>query len=211
METQYTTAERWMDGIVHVVGVSLALVAIVVLLSLVIPTGNSLLVVAASIYALGLMATFGFSAAYNISMSPRWKDLLRRFDHAAIYLMIAGTYTPLAMISVGGVVGYALLSVVWTIALIGLVLKLSWPDRFERLSLVLYLALGWLGLAAAGSIIAALPVAALVLLLIGGLMYTTGVIFHLWTRLSFHKAIWHGFVLTAAVCHYAAVLESILP
>ncbi|CCG40178.1 Hly-III family protein [Magnetospirillum molischianum DSM 120] len=211
MHHQYTAAERRFDGVVHVLGMVLSGLGAITLLGLTGTAGDTLLFIAAAIYSLGLIATFWFSAAYNLSITPKRKTLLRRFDHAAIYVMIAGTYTPLAMISIGGTVGYGLLALVWSIAGLGLVLKLGWPHRFERLSVALYLALGWVGLFVIGSIIQALPVSALILLLIGGIFYTTGVIFHLWTRLPFQNAIWHCFVLVAAVCHYAAVVDAILP
>jgi len=211
MHPQYTPAERRFDGVVHILGMVLSGLGALTLLGLTGAAGDILLFVAAAIYSLGLIATFWFSAAYNLTVVPHRKTLLRRFDHAAIYVMIAGTYTPLAMISIGGTVGYSLLALVWSIAGLGLVLKLGWPHRFERLSVALYLALGWVGLFVIGSIIQALPVAALVLLLVGGIFYTTGVIFHLWTRLPFQNAIWHCFVLVAAACHYAAVVDAILP
>jgi len=207
----YTVAEWITDGVIHVLGVVLVLVAVGVLLHLAIAEGDAQLIVASAIYATGLVATFGCSAAYNMTVAPRWRAVLRRFDHAAIYLMIAGTYTPLSMICIGGTLGHGLLALVWSVALIGVALKLIWPHRFERLSLVLYLSLGWIGLIVIGRIIAVLPVPALILLLVGGIFYTLGVVFHLWNRLPFQNAIWHGFVLTAAGFHYVAVLDSIFP
>lgn len=206
-----TPAERWLDGAVHVVGVSLALVAAVVLLTRAVLTGQALTISAVSIYSLGMVASFGMSAAYNITWAPRWKERLRPLDHAAIYLMIAGTYTPLALVNLSGWIGNALLAAVWPMALVGLGLKLLYPRRFERLSLVLYLGLGWVGVVAAGALVTALPVESLVLLLIGGVLYSGGVVFHLAKRLRFHNAIWHTFVLAAAVCHYLAVSTAVLP
>ncbi|MBB4264781.1 PAQR family membrane homeostasis protein TrhA [Roseospira visakhapatnamensis] len=208
---QYTHLEQRIDGVVHVLGVAVVGVAVLALLAWVLIDGDGPRVLAAAIYGLGLLASFGFSAAYNMTRAVRVKAVLRRFDHAAIYLLIAGTYTPFAAIAMGGTVGYGLLAVVWTLALVGLVLKVTWPRRFERLALVLYLALGWAGLAVVGSMVTALPLSALVLILVGGLIYTTGVAFHLWRSLRFHNAIWHGCVLVAAGCHYAAVIESIAP
>jgi len=211
MKPIYTSAERWLDGLVHVAGVTLALGAFAVLLVRAIPTGDSATIAAVTIYGVGMLATFGMSAAYNMTSAPRWKEWLRRFDHAAIYLMIAGTYTPLALVCLDGWIGYTLLAAVWPVALIGVVLKLGWPRRFERMSLVLYLALGWAGLAALGALIAAVPVESLLLILIGGVLYSAGVVFHLAKRLRFHNAIWHTFVLAAAVCHYVAVSAAVLP
>jgi len=211
MAVSYTRPERIADAIVHAFGVTAAAIAAAVLLGFAIAAGRADRIVAAAIYGFGLLATFGFSAAYNLCPTPVWKERLRRCDHAAIYLMIAGTYTPLALVAIGGATGIALLAAVWTVAFAGLVLKLGWPRRFERLSLVLYLALGWCGLFALGAIIRALPVTALILLLLGGLLYTVGVGFHVWERLKYQNAIWHGCVLSAAACHYAAVVQSILP
>ncbi|KAA5606747.1 hemolysin III family protein [Roseospira marina] len=211
MHPSYTPAERWLDGAVHVTGVVLAILAFVILLVRAIPTGDAQTISAVTVYGLGMLASFGMSAAYNITWAPHWKERLRRLDHAAIYLLIAGTYTPFALVNLSGWVGNALLAAIWPVALLGLVLKLIWPRRFERLSLVLYLALGWIGLSAVGAMIAALPVESLVLLLIGGLLYSGGVAFHLAKRLRFHNAIWHMCVLVAAVCHYVAVSEAVLP
>jgi hemolysin III len=207
----YTPAERWLDGAVHVIGVTLAIIAVAVLLTRAIVTGQAVTISAVSVYSLGMLATFGMSAAYNITWAPHWKTRLRRLDHAAIYLMIAGTYTPLALVNLSGWVGTALLLAVWPMALVGVTLKLACPHRFERLSLVLYLGLGWVGVLAAGALVAALPVESLVLLLIGGVLYSAGVGFHLAKRLRFHNAIWHTFVLAAAVCHYVAVSAAVLP
>lgn len=211
MSHKYTLAERWLDGVVHVIGVILAIVAVSILLTRSILTGDPVTISAVVVYCLGMLASFGMSAAYNITWAPRWKARLRRLDHAAIYLMIAGTYTPFALVGLGGWIGTALLSAVWPVALVGVGLKLVWPHRFERLSLLLYLALGWVGLLAGGALVTALPAESLVLLLIGGILYTTGVLFHLAKRLRFHNAIWHTLVLAAAGCHYVAISEAILP
>ncbi|MQX35408.1 PAQR family membrane homeostasis protein TrhA [Roseospira navarrensis] len=211
MSDKYTRAERWLDGVVHVIGVILAIVAVSVLLTRSILIGDPVTISAVTVYCLGMLASFGMSAAYNITWAPRWKARLRRLDHAAIYLMIAGTYTPFALVGLGGWIGTALLAAVWPVALVGVGLKLMWPHRFERLSLLLYLALGWVGLLAGSALVTALPAESLVLLLIGGVLYTTGVLFHLAKRLRFHNAIWHTLVLAAAGCHYVAISAAILP
>ena len=211
MTVVYSRPERIADAIVHAFGVTAATIATTVLVALAISAGSAERIAAAAIYGFGLLATFGFSAAYNHCTAPAWKERLRRCDHAAIYVMIAGTYTPLALVAIGGPTGVTLLATVWSVAFIGLALKIAWPRRFERVSLVLYLALGWCGLFAAAAIIEALPVPALVLLLVGGLLYTVGVGFHVWRGLKYQNAIWHACVLSAAACHYAAVVQAILP
>ncbi len=211
MNGTYSMPERVADAIVHACGVIAAVAATAVLLTLAIQSGEPRGIVAAAIYAAGLVASFGFSAAYNLCPASPWKEALRRCDHAAIYLLIAGTYTPLCLVALRGGAGIALLAAVWSVALGGFALKIFCPRRFERLSIALYLALGWAGLFAAGAIVRALPVAALVLILVGGVLYSVGVVFHVWNRLRFQNAIWHGFVLSAAACHYAAVVATVLP
>ena len=131
--------------------------------------------------------------------------MFRRLDHAAIFVMIAGTYAPFALVAIRGCFGAALLIFVCAVALSGVMLKLLCPQRFERSSLPVYLLLGWTGMAAIHSLLATMPVVCLVLLGLGGALYSLGIVFHLWVRLRYHNAIWHGFVLSGAACHFAAV------
>lgn len=204
---RYTRAERLADGVVHAAGVALCLIGTTVLLASVVSTGGALVISAAVAYGGGLLATFGLSAAYNLVRTPDLKEAIRPFDHAAIYVMIAGTYTPFALVGLGGETGFALLAVVWAVAIVGVLLKLLWPRRFEPASIALYVALGWIGLLVIGPLFARLTESVLVLLGLGGGLYTAGVLFHLWDRLRYQNAIWHCFVLAAASCHYVAVLE----
>jgi hemolysin III len=152
------------------------------------------------IYILGLVAMLVISGAYNMWPISPTKWILRRFDHSAIYLLIAGTYMPFLAQMKSSVVAVGLGIGVWASAVIGVVLKLALPGRFDRIAVVLCLLLGWGGAAAYD------PNAALWLLLIGGALYSVGTLFHVWRRLRFHNAIWHSFVLAAASCHYSAVL-----
>ena len=147
----------------------------------------------------------GLSATYNLwPVSPR-KWLLRRFDHSAIYLLIAATYTP--FISQLGDQAFAtnFLIGVWGVAIAGALLKLNFPGRFDKLSIVLYLAMGWSGILAYEKVANVLPSSILLLIAMGGGLYTLGVLFHSWERLRFQNAIWHGFVVLGAACHYTAV------
>lgn len=204
---RYTRAERLADGVVHAAGVALCLIGTTVLLASVVSAGGALVISAAVAYGGGLLATFGLSAAYNLVRPPDLKEAIRPFDHAAIYVMIAGTYTPFALVGLGGETGFALFAVVWAVAVVGVLLKLLWPRRFEPASIALYVALGWIGLLVIGPLFARLTGSVLVLLGLGGGLYTAGVFFHLWDRLRYQNAIWHCFVLAAASCHYVAVLE----
>jgi hemolysin III len=202
----YDKAEIALDAVVHGVGLVLGIAGTAVLIAFTLrsPAIGDLPV--AIVYATGLLAMLGFSAAYNLWPVSRIKWVLRRFDHSAIYLLIAATYTPFIAQMKNGLLASALLVAVWSVAAVGIVLKLTLPGRFDRLSIVLYLALGWSGVAMY-EVIVALPAPTLWLLGAGGLLYTFGVIFHFWEGLRFQNAIWHAFVVFAAACHYTAVLD----
>jgi hemolysin III len=202
----YDRAEVRLDAVVHGVGLVLGIVGTAVLIAFTLrsPAVGDLPV--AIVYTTGLLAMLGFSAAYNLWPVSRIKWLLRRFDHSAIYLLIAATYTPFIAQMKNGLLATTLLAGVWTVAAVGIVLKLALPGRFDRFSIVLYLALSWSGVAMY-EVIAALPASTLWLLGAGGLLYSFGVVFHLWESLRFQNAIWHAFVVLAAACHYTAVID----
>jgi hemolysin III len=206
MFRNYSEAELWADGAVHIVGVILAIIASTILLTIVLnqPAGGTS--AATAIYLATLVLSIALSATYNIWPISPVKRLLRRFDHSAIYLLIAGTYTP--FMAKSGT--WWLLSGVWVIAVAGIMLKILKPDRFDRLSIGLYLALGWSGVAAYHELAGALSASVLWLILAGGMVYSLGVIFHVLERLPFHNAIWHAFVLTAAGIHFAAVYSVVV-
>jgi hemolysin III len=205
----YTLGERVADGCIHVVGVVGSLAAAATLLTLAVLYLPPLSTVSIAIYCLGMVGVFCFSAGYNLVSVPRLKALLRRFDHAAIYVKIAATYTPFALVKMSGAAGIGLLVVVWAVGLFGVTAKLFWPAQLVRTSYVLYLAQGWACVAALQPLSQALPERALVLLIVGGVLYTVGVAFHLWQSLRYNNAIWHGFVLVASACHFAAVVDAV--
>lgn len=204
---KYTLGERVADACLHAIGVTASLVGLTVLVVFALNAGTALWAVSLTIYGLALVSMFSFSAGYHlVARPPKLKEWLRRFDHAAIFLMIAGTYTPFVLIEMNTPWGLSLLAVVWAIAAVGIVLQLFAPRYISRLSVALYLVQGWAVLAAIEPLISALPGRALTLLMAGGVLYTVGVVFHLWERLPYSNAIWHGFVLVAASCHFMAVL-----
>jgi hemolysin III len=204
------TQSQWrVDAMVHAVGLTFALAACVTLAIVAAPRQDPAVLASLAIYGAGLLAMLGCSAVYNIAGDGPRKALWRRLDHAAIFVMIAGTYTPFAAIAIGGAWGTGLLLFVWTAAGVGAALKLLRPERIETLSLAAYLLLGWTILVAIDRLIAAVSLQALVLLTAGGILYSVGILFYLWHRLPYHRAIWHGFVLTAAACQYFAVLDVI--
>jgi len=206
----YDKVELVADGVVHAVGILFGLVAATVLVVLTAVYAGALAVVAVSIYVAGLLSMLVLSATYNLWPVSRTKWVLRRFDHSAIYVLIAATYTPFILELKDGVFALGLLLAVWCVAAFGIVLKLAWPGRFDRLAVVLYLALGWSGLMLYDSFVSGLPKLALWFVLAGGALYSLGVIFHSWRRLRFQNVIWHCFVLLGAACHYTAVMDLVL-
>jgi len=206
----YDRAELWADGAVHVIGVCFGLVAVTLLIVLASFYLSGAQIAAVVIYSAGLIAMLGISAAYNLLPVSRIKWWLRRLDHSAIYLLIAGTYTPFIMRMQMSLFPILLLAGVWLVAVAGIWLKITRPGRFDRLSILLYLAMGWSGILVYQSMVSSLSLLVLVLIAAGGLMYSFGVIFHVWDRLRFQNAIWHGFVLLGAACHYSAVLDLVL-
>ncbi|WP_193370010.1 PAQR family membrane homeostasis protein TrhA [Pelagibius marinus] len=206
---QYSRAEHIADAVIHVLGLTFGLAACVSLIIAAWPSHDPLLHLALALYGLGLLAMLGCSALYNLSGHGPWKVIFRRFDHAAIFVIIAGTYTPFMVVVLGDAWGFGLLAFVWGVALAGVALKLFWPNRIDRLSVAAYLLLGWSIVVAAGPLLGAISVPGLVLLIVGGVLYSLGVVFHLWHRLPYQNAIWHAFVLAAAACHFSAVLSEV--
>jgi len=202
-----TRRELVADGVIHVVGITAGLIGAAIL---VIAAASPLELAAVATYSGGLLAMLGCSAAYQLLRSSRRRELLRCFDHSAIFLMIAGTYTPFTLLRIRPFWDVALTAAVWSIAATGIALRLLRPHVFDRVSIAFYLALGWAGLAAIAPLVPFVQTSTLVLLGVGGLLYTVGIAFHLWERLPFQNAIWHAFVLIAAAVHYAAVLKEIV-
>ena len=206
----YDRAELIADGVVHIIGIAFGLIAATALIILASLYATKAEIISVSVYAAGLLAMFGLSATYNLWPVSPVKWFLRRFDHSAIYILIAGTYTPFLVQMQDRFVSTAILIGVWTVAAVGIAIKVFLPGRFDRVAVGLYLAMGWSGVMAYDSLVSSLPSSTLWLVAAGGLIYSLGVIFHAWERLRFQNAIWHSFVLIAAGVHYAAVLDLVL-
>ncbi|MBC7953476.1 MAG: hemolysin III family protein [Rhodospirillaceae bacterium] len=198
METAYTPAERWADGIIHALGVSFA-VGAAVWLSI-----HSNGALSLTIYAMGLIAMLSASAAYNLWEGPG-KELLRRIDHAMIFVMIAGTYTPFVVLRLPAGTATWLGAIVWCGAMAGVVLKLLFPRRFERISIALYIGLGWAVVTVFDPLTETVARSTLDFLVAGGILYTAGVPICMAHRLPFHNAAWHACVLAAAICHFISI------
>lgn len=200
----YHRHEETADAVVHVLGIVFAINASLWLLWH--ATGLSVLV-SVSVYCVGLLAMIGCSAAYNMMPHHRpSKKILRRLDHAAIFIMIAATYTPFAVNRLAAPSGIIILAVVWTCATFGVVMKLVAPRRFELISLALYLGMGWVIVTVIQPLSLSLAHVNFWLLMAGGIVYSAGVIFYVWERIPYHRAIWHAFVLIATVLQFTSIL-----
>ncbi len=205
---RYDLHEKVADGIVHGVGIAFALVGATALIFYVTLWGSLSAIAAAWIYALGLILCLSISFTYNIWPHSRMKWLLRRLDHSAIFILIAATYTPFLQRGIEEPLIALTLAGIWLSALGGIYLKCFYPGRYDRLAILLYLGMGWSGVMVAQPLSNHLAPITLWLIVIGGIIYSMGVIFHVWERLRFQNAIWHGFVVVAAAVHYTAVMTS---
>lgn len=207
----YSLGEELAHAITHGLGVVLAIVGLCILVTRAALYGEARHIVACSVFGATLILMYTASTLYHSIPLPRAKKVLRIIDHSTIYLLIAGTYTPLTLVTLTGSVGWALFATVWSLALVGVIFKVFSTGRFEKLSLAIYLAMGWCVLLAAKPLLRTLDTGGLVLLVAGGLAYSGGVAFYLWERLRYHHAIWHAFVLAGSVLQYFAVLFYVIP
>jgi hemolysin III len=205
-----TRAEKLVDGWLHGVALVLFTFAVGTALGLAIWQGGLGMASAVAVYAVGVMTMLGCSMAYNLAENHKRKALLRRFDHAAIFLMIAGSYTPFTTIRFDGAWAISMTTIVWTLALLGAAGKLFLPGIAKRVWLVFYIALGLMIFVAFGPLMQTVPLAGVILLSIGGLLYVAGVPFYVWEKLPFRRALLHAFVIAAAGVHYAAVLTGVV-
>lgn len=206
----YTLAELIADGVVHILGLIIAIAAGSVLLALAITHTAPEAAPALVVYVGSLVAVLGVSLAYNLWPISPIKMYLARLDQAAIFLFIAGTYTPFLAVLGGTPMATVLTVFVWGASLIGIALKLVVPERFGRLAIALYLAIGWSGIFVFQSLAQTLPPLALWLVLAGGIVYSLGIIFHLWEKLKFQNVLWHVFVVAGACLHLWAVLDTMV-
>ncbi|MDB5557455.1 MAG: hemolysin [Enterovirga sp.] len=206
----YTRAEMIADAVVHGIGIAFGVIGGAAIIVLAAVFAGWAQLAAVTVYAIGLVALLSVSAAYNLWPVSRTKWLLRRFDHALIYVLIAATYTPFITRFPHGFDRYALLFGVWAVALGGAALKVALPGRFDRLSIALCILLGMSGGLAWNTISAALPPSTVWLMVAGGSVYVAGVIFHVWQGLRFQNAVWHAFVLVASMLFYSAVLDGVV-
>ncbi len=194
------------NSITHGIGIIFGIAALPVLSAIAANKDHTIAVVGAAIYGFSFILLFTFSTLYHAFQNPKVKSVLHVFDHISIYFLIAGTYTPFLLNYMLNTTGIVMLSVLWGLTLIGISFKIFFTGRFNYISTVIYLGMGWILLFSGRQFFAAIPGPVLTMIVIGGLLYSVGVIFYLWEKLLYHHVIWHLFVLAAAICHYVAVL-----
>jgi hemolysin III len=209
--TGYSTAEEIANSVTHGIGLLLSICGLALLVVFAKLHGNGWHLTASAIFGSTLIFSYGASTLYHGIPNPNAKRILKVIDHIAIYLLIAGTYTPFTLISLRGPWGWSLFGIIWGLALLGVVLKITMLGRFARFSTLVYLLMGWMILVAVKPLLAVIAPSGLLLLLWGGLAYSVGVIFYLWKKLPYSHAIWHLFVLAGSLFHYFAVLFYVLP
>ncbi|MFA9477428.1 hemolysin III family protein [Phycisphaerales bacterium AB-hyl4] len=210
-EYQETRQEEWASALTHAVGVVLAVVAAVLMLQHARQHGDAWHIVTVAIFGITLVAVYLASTLYHGVCHPRWRRALLTCDYVCIYLLIAGSYTPFALVTIGGQVGWSIFGVIWGLAIIGVLLKLRFCDRFPLVSTGIYLAMGWMAVCFSVPAIEAMSTTGLVWLGAGGLAYTFGVAVYLWRHLPFNHAIWHLFVIAGSACHVTAIFHDVLP
>jgi hemolysin III len=213
-EKLYTAGEEVAHALTHGIGIVLAIAGLTVMVARATLYGDAWHIVGAAIFGTTLVLMYTASTLYHSipgATLPRTKKVLRVVDHSSIYLLIAGSYTPFTLVTLSGPWGWALFAWTWGLALVGVVFKVFATGKFEKLSLAIYLGMGWCIVLAIKPLINTLETGGLVLLFLGGLSYTGGVAFYVWEGLRYHHAIWHGFVLAGSVLQYFAVLFYVIP
>ena len=206
-----THAEEIANSITHGAGAVAGLAVLAVLVTFAAFTGDPWRIVSVSVYGVSIVLLFTASALYHGAVAPGRKRFFQLLDHAAIFLLIAGTYTPFTLVTFRGTLGWTVFGVVWGIAALGITLTVFFVGRFRLLFLALYLAMGWIIVLAVKPMMAVLPPGGLAWVVAGGLCYTVGVVFYLWRGLRFGHTIWHLFVLAGSACHFMGILFYVVP
>lgn len=207
---EQTRSEEIVNAILHGIGVGLSIAALVVLIIYASIHGDTWHLVSFSIYGATLIILYLASTLYHSFPKGKWKNILHVVDHSSIFLLIAGTYTPVTLTAMRGPWGWSIFGVIWGIALLGIILKIFWMGKIKYLSVGLYVIMGWLIVIGIKPLIDSLETFSLIFLLAGGLAYTIGIIFYIWRRLKYSHGIWHLFVLAGSICHFFTVF-SLLP
>ena len=204
-----TIKEEIFNSITHGIGVLLSIAALVILVVLAVGKGDTWHIVSFSIYGSTLVLLYLASTLYHSFTKESLKNLFARFDHAAIFLLIAGTYTPFLLTALRGTLGWILFGIIWGVAVIGVIIRSIYLTRFRKLMVAIYLIMGWMFVFAVGPMIKNLPQASMIFLFLGGLFYSVGVVFYIKRNLKYGHGIWHLFVLAGSIMHFFAVIYSL--
>lgn len=207
----YTLGEEIANSITHGIGTGLSVAGAAVLVVLATLYGDVWRIVSFSIYGTALIILYLASTLYHSFRNPRVKRVFKIIDHSSIYLLIAGTYTPFMLVSLRGAWGWILFGVIWGLAFLGILFKAFFINRFKKLSVLVYILMGWLCVIAFKPMLVSIPFGGLIWLAVGGILYTTGVIFYAWRKLKYSHAIWHLFVMGGSICHYFSIFFYLLP
>ena len=205
-EQRYTVKEEIASSITHGLGIVFSVVGLVVLVALAVSEADPWRIVSAAVFGASMIILYLASTLYHALPWPSVKAVMRVFDHCAIYVLIAGTYTPFLLVSMRGPWGWSLLVVMWGIAVVGCAFKAFHTGKFDRRSTALYVAMGWMIVVALKPALTMVPPGAMVLMAVGGAAYTGGVFFYACNRIPYNHAIWHGFVLAGTIAHFFAIL-----
>jgi len=206
---QLSTGEEIVNSITHGLGALLSIVALIILIIVAGRHGDIWHLVSFSIYGTTLVLLYLSSTLYHSFKRPRVKSLFARFDHISIFLLIAGTYTPILLTSIRGIWGWTLFGIIWGLAIVGTIIRSIYLHRFRKLMVAVYLLMGWMFILAGRQIILNLPSISLTFLVLGGIAYSVGVVFYMWRSLPYGHGIWHLFVLAGSMLHFFAIYFSI--
>ncbi len=208
-DVPFTLKQELVHSMIHGFGILFGVISIPILTALAAKNANVPGIVGASIYGFSFLMLFTFSTTYHGFQQKQVKRVLEIFDHISIYFMIAGTYTPFLLIFLWNSFGITLLSILWGLTILGVFFKIFFTGRFDIASVIIYLLMGWILVSGGRRFFTMVPDNVLVFIIIGGALYSIGIIFYLWKKFTWHHAVWHFFVLAAAVCHYVAVLLAV--
>jgi hemolysin III len=204
-----TVGEEIVNSITHGIGALLSIAGLVILIVWAAGSGSGWQMVSFSIFGGTLIILYLASTLYHGLPMPRVKQAFKIIDHSAIFLLIAGTYTPFMLLNLRGPWGWSILAIIWALAIMGILLKIFYISKFQKISVALYVFMGWLGMVAFKEIFAHVPPLSLTLIVLGGVSYTAGLTFYGWRKLPYHHAVWHIFVIGGSISHYLAVWYSL--
>ncbi|MFN7117980.1 MAG: PAQR family membrane homeostasis protein TrhA [Saprospiraceae bacterium] len=201
----FANKQELANSLSHALGIIFGIAGVPLLIIQAWKTGNQGAIVGSIVYGISFLMVFVTSTLYHSFQEPRLKFILRKLDHISIYFLIAGSYTPFVLLYVYNDTGITILSILWALTLLGTIFKVWFTGKFDLLSTIIYLLMGWMLIFAGKTFFVSLPAPILTLIAVGGLLYTAGVLFYLWERYHYHHAVWHLFVLAAGICHFVAV------